>query len=243
MREPLGGSLIGLLLLVVGALGILRVARAGGPYRLGPWPGLARRGAGLLLACAAVLAGLDTWLGPPQRPLPDLVLLAGLSSVPLVLASVIVQSPGAAAAACGAYLLPRSLLSLLDGALDPPPLLLIPTLAFEFAAWLRAADLRALAAAWPRRRVRWQRRDRRPRTITPARAALAGAGFGLLLPLVERPFALLLGAPPQAWPIDQTTTAAILAGLLCALVCGAASAGPALSRVRGRARPRPAAPK
>jgi len=220
MREPL----VGLVLLVVGALGVVRLARAGGPYRLGPWPGLSRRGAYLLLACAAVLAGLDTGLGAPQRALPDLVLLAGLSSVPLILASLIVQSPGAAAAACGAYLLPRSLLSLLDGAFDPPPLLLVPTLAFELAAWLRAVDLRALATAWPGRPRPWRRRDRRPRTVTPGRATLAGACFGLVLPLVERPFALLLGADPAGWPLDQTLAAAGLAGVLCAGLCAVAGA-------------------
>jgi hypothetical protein len=218
MRESFAGPLIGLLLLVVGALGVVRLAQDGGPYRLGPWPGLSRRGAGLLLGCAALLAGLATWLGAPQRAVPDLVLLAGLSSLPLVLASLVVQSPGAAAAACGAYLLPRSLLSLLDSSLDPPPLLLVPTLAFEVAAWLRASDLRALATAWPRHRVRWQRRDRRPRSFGLIRATLAGAVFGLLLPLVERPFALLLGAPPQAWPLDQTMAAAVLAGVAAAAI-------------------------
>jgi hypothetical protein len=171
----------------------------------------------VLLGCAAMLAGLDVWLGPPRQALPDVVLLGALSVAPLALASVVVRTPGAATAACGAYLLPRSVLSLVDASIEPPPLLLVPSLAFELAAWLRPADL-----AWLRRRSRWQRRPPRvQRQLSARRTALGGASFGLVLGLVQRPFALLLGASPSAWPLDQTALAAVLASLACAGLCAA----------------------
>jgi hypothetical protein len=142
-----------------------------GPYRAGPWPGLTVRGAAVLLVLAAVLA-------IAQLVTNDGLPMAVLSIVPLALATRLVRMPGAASAVCGAYLLPRSLASLLDPRLELPPLLLIPTMLFDLAVWLRPHDLTVL---WPRRKTLWRRRVRVIRALSAWRGAFAGAVFGSTL--------------------------------------------------------------
>ncbi len=133
-----------------------------GPYRTGPWPGLTLRGAGALLAHALLLALLAELWWP-------------LSVLPLVSATVLMRMPGVASAVTGAYLLPRTLLSLLSG--SPLPLLLLaPAMAFDLIVWLRRDDL-------PRRRNRWRKRVRRPRELQVWRVGLATALFEVLLVL------------------------------------------------------------
>jgi hypothetical protein len=132
----------------------------GGPYRAGPWPGLTLRGALLIVLHAGLLAILaETWWP--------------LSVLPLLTITVLMRMPGAASAVSGAYLLPRSLLTL-TGALGMAPLLLAPAMAFDLVVWLRADDI-------PRRRSRWRKRDRRPRTVRAWRLALATVVFEVLL--------------------------------------------------------------
>ena len=124
-----------------------------GPYRVGPWPGLTPTGALILLGCAVLLAAVaETVVGSPRRALPDLPILAVGTLVPMLLGTRIVRAPGAASAICGAYLMPRTLISLVEPRLEPPPLLLVPALAFDLALWARAADLARIANAWPRLR-------------------------------------------------------------------------------------------
>ena len=161
---------VSLLLALVGGLATWWLARGGGPYRLGPWPGLSPRGAGLLLACAVLLAAGQLVLGPPQQPLPDLAQLAVVTLAPLALATRIVVAPGVASAVCGAYLLPRALVSLANSGVELPPPLIVPAMLFDLAVWLRRGDIRL-----PRWRQGWRRKTRIIRTITPWRAAIGGA--------------------------------------------------------------------
>jgi hypothetical protein len=182
-----------------------------GPYRLGPWPGLTPKGAGVLLGCALLLAAIELLLGDAQRALPDMAVLGPATLAPLALATRIVKTPGAAAAVCGAYLLPRAVISLVNPSVTLPPLLLIPALAFDIAVWLRADDLKN---AW-RARQRWRQRKRVDRRIGPRRALAAGAVFGLVLAAVEPPFAILLGADPPNWSGPEL----LLAGVACVLGC------------------------
>src|SRR4051812_26929393 len=107
-----------------------------GPYRAGPWPGLTVAGALVLLGCAGLLALGEGLVGLPRQPLWDLRVYGLVSLLPLGVATLVVRAPGAAAAVCGAYLLPRSLLSVLLPGLEPPPLLLVPAVAFDLCAWL-----------------------------------------------------------------------------------------------------------
>jgi hypothetical protein len=146
-----------------GPLDRLRALReAQGPYRTGPWPGLTLRGAGLLLAHAVSL-GLLTELWWP------------LSVLPVLSVTLLMRMPAVASATCGAYLLPRAVLSLLLG-WPLPPFLLAPAMVFDLIVWLRRDDL----PRW--RRNRWRKRVRRPRTLVPWRVAAAAAVFeGLLL--------------------------------------------------------------
>jgi hypothetical protein len=196
-----------------------------GPYRAGPWPGLTPTGALILLGCAVLLGLAHTAIGNPHRALPDLPLLATTTLVPLLLGTRIVSAPGAASAVCGAYLMPRALISLVEPELEPPPLLLVPALAFDVAVWLRGADLAHIARAWPRRERRW--RKRRPpiqRRLDWPRAAFAGGLFGLVLSAVEPPFALLYGADPSHWTPTELGVAGGLAVVACALVASMLSA-------------------
>ena len=197
----------------------------GSPYRAGPWPGLTPTGALILLGCAVLLGLVQTVIGNPHRGLPDLPLLAVATLVPLLLGTRIVSAPGAASAVCGAYLMPRTLISLVQPELEPPPLLLVPALAFDVAVWIRGADLARVAHAWPRREQRWrQRRGRIQRRLDWRRAAFAGGVFGLVLTAVEPPFAILYGADPSYWTPTELGLAGGLAVVGCALVASMLSA-------------------
>jgi hypothetical protein len=211
-------------LVLVGGLGTWRVARAGRPYRRGPWPGLSVHGAGLLLGCALLLGGGLLVLNSPSRALPDLPILTIVACAPLALATRFSAAPGAASAVCGAYLLPRTLLSLVDPTVDPPPLLLVPAVAFDLTAWLRPSDLAGLLRIWPRKRSAWRARDRRPRRLRRWRAAAAGAMFGAVLAAVEPPFAVLLGGDRALWSGTPLLAAAAYSALGCAIVGLAVSA-------------------
>ena len=171
-----------------------------GGYRVGPWPGLTPRGAAALLLAALAMGVAQLLIGPVDGPWPDLAVLGATAFAPLVVATRLTGVPGAAAAVSGAYLLPRTLVSLLEPSIAPPPLLLVPALAYDVSAWLRASDLAGVASVWPGRANPWRRkRVRQPRRVGTARAAIAGAIFGLVLAAVQPPFAILLGGDPAAW--------------------------------------------
>jgi hypothetical protein len=112
-------------------------------------------------------------------------------------------------------LLPRTLVSLFEPTIGPPPLLLVAALAFDLVAWLSTDDLRSLKNVWPGRARAWRKRHRRPRHVSLGRAVLAGASFGLGLSIVEPPFAILLGTDPSAW----SGSAGWLAAGTCVVVC------------------------
>ena len=171
-----------------------------GPYRAGPWPGLTLRGAAVLLGCAALLALELAVTGSPHQAWPDLVLLGVTALLPLLVATNVTQMPGAAAAVCGAYLLPRSLLSLAQPQIELPPLLLIPALVFDLSWWLRE------------RPSRKRRRTPRPR-LTRWRAALAGGLFGVVLCAVEPAFELL---QRRDWSDNGFWPAIVVTGAVCA---------------------------
>lgn len=161
-----------------------------GPYRVGPWPGLSASGGVVLLACAALIAASEALVG--SRVLPVL----GVSALlPMALATRIVNTPGAAAAVCGAYLLPRTLLTLAKPDIVLPPLLLVPAFAFDIALWLRWSDLK-----------RARRKQRVLRVVTRRRAAFGGALFGVVLCAVQPTFELL--------PSLVTVAACTVAGLV-----------------------------
>jgi hypothetical protein len=209
--------------------GLAAVARRGGsfgsPYRVGPWPGLTWRGAGVLVVCAGMLVGGELIVGSPSRAWPDLVWLGLVDVAPPLVATCLVLAPGCTSAVCGVYLLGRSLASLVEPSLELPPLLLPSAVACDLAVWLRRADLR-----WPTRQV-WRRRSRVQRGLTAWRAAFGGLAFGVVLALVEPPFRLLLGSDPSGWAASQQLLAAVSAGVGCAL------AGAALERITNRPRP------
>jgi hypothetical protein len=187
--------------------------RLGARYRAGPWPGLTPTGAGALLACAGLLAGGQFLVGAATRPLPDLPIVALAVFVPLVLATRITRIPGAAVGACGAYLLPRTLASVVNPSIDPPALLLVPTVAFELLVWVQSGDV---SRVWWRTNT-WRRRARRVRNVERRRVAVGGAAFGLVFAVTVPPMAILIGANPVAWSgWDQW-----LATVLCAIVCAA----------------------
>jgi hypothetical protein len=228
---------VGGLLLALAALALLwRLARRGGPYRAGPWPGLTFRGAGLLLAHALLLAGTQLMLGAAEvdlaarSALPWLPLVAAGSVGTLVLAARLMCMPGAASAVCGAYLLPRSLASLLVPGLAPPPLLWPPTLALELALWLRGSDVAAVVGVWRPRgpaalRRAWRPRDHRTRAFSARRAGFAGGVFGLLLATLEPAHALFLGSDPARWAAEHGVPAALAAMLAGGLVAGVIGRG------------------
>jgi hypothetical protein len=185
------------------------------PYRAGPWPGLTAHGAEVLLGWAALLAAALTLVGSPRQPWPDLPLLALASLAPLALATRLTRLPGAAVAVCGAYLLPRTLLSLVVPNLEPPPLLLVPALGFELCLWLRLADLAALRNVWPRGQQPWRKRRPAVRKIGTRRAAISGAVYAALLAVIVPPWTILLGGDPTSWTGDVYalgTAAAVLLG-------------------------------
>ena len=206
------------------------------PYRAGPWPGLTGRGAWVLVGYAGLL-----WLGvlaagSPRQPLPDLALLAFVSCVPLLMATRVTRVPGAASAVCGAYLLPRTVVSLFIANLEPPPLLLVPTLAMDAVMWLRAADAVGWRDLLPRKPGTWpMRRGRVRRDLHPARAAIAGAIYGAVLSAVVPPWAILLGgSDPALWAGPMFWLGMLAAALVCALE-GWLIVGPGSSRRRSAA--------
>ncbi len=135
----------------------------GGPYRAGPWPGLTLRGAGLVLLHALVLAVLAEMWVP-------------LTVLPVLSATWLMRMPGVASGVVGAYLLPRSVLSLALG-MALPPLLLAPAMAFDVLVWLRADDLPRL------KRNKWRKRNRSPRELKLWRVAAAAIVYEALLVL------------------------------------------------------------
>jgi hypothetical protein len=187
------------------------------PYRSGPWPGLTPRGAALLLACAAFLAVGQLLIGPLAKPLPDLPVLGITALMPLAIAERIIRAPGAATAVAGAYLLPRATLSLLVPTIPPPPLLLVPALAFDLALWLDTSHLVAVLDLLPASLRRWRPRSKRSHDQFPrGRALLAGATFGLVLSLVEPAYQLFLGANPTTWSGPVLWVAIVATTLVCA---------------------------
>jgi hypothetical protein len=190
----------------------------GSPYRSGPWPGLTPRGAAILLACAVFLAIGQVLIGPIETPLPDLPLLGLTALLPLAIAERIVRAPGAATAVCGAYLLPRATISLLIPTVPPPPLLLVPAIAFDLVLWLHGSHLAAVRELWPRRQQVWRRRPKTASTpFSRSRALIAGGFFGLVVSLVEPSYQVFFGANPQTWFGPSVW----IAGAITTLVCGA----------------------
>jgi hypothetical protein len=187
-----------------------------GPYRAGPWPGLTPAGARVLLACAAFLAVGQILIGPPMRPLPDLAVTGGTALLPLLVAIRLVRAPGAVMAVCGAYLLPASLTSLLRPSIPPPPLLLVPAVAFELALWLNGAHFAAFTDLLPRRKSPVHRPRAARESPTRLRAAFAGAVFGLTLAIVEPAYQLFLGGDPAAWSGQARWAALPVTALVCA---------------------------
>ncbi|HEY1292448.1 MAG TPA: hypothetical protein VGJ60_05075 [Chloroflexota bacterium] len=168
------------------------------PYRAGPWPGLTPRGAGLLLACAGFLAVGQVLIGPLEKPLPDLVVLGVTALMPMAIAERIIRAPGAAAATCGAYLLPRSLISLLYPGIASPPLLLVPAITLDLVLWVDTSHLSALRELLPGGHPT-QRTQRAATPFSRTRALIAGGAFGLVLSLVEPAYQVFLGASSTTW--------------------------------------------
>ena len=179
--------------------------------RAGPWPGLTPRGAALLLACAIFLGVGQILVGPPTKPVPDLPVTAVTALLPLVVATRLVRAPGAASGVCGAYLLPASTIALLQPAVAPPPLLLVPAVVFDLALWIQATDVTALLPDTGRQ---WRKRST-ARDPTTLRATLAGVVFGVVLNVVEVPFRLFLGGDPSAWSGANIWVAAVASALAC----------------------------
>jgi hypothetical protein len=185
-------------------------------YRVGPWPGLTPRGAAILLACAVFLAIGQVMVGPPGSPLPDLPVLGVTALLPLVVGARILRTPGSASAIAGVYLLPASLVSLLMPSIQPPPLLLVPAVAFDVGLWLQPAHLVALAGLWPGRASPGRRHRVPALQLTRLRAVAAGAVFGLVLALIEPPFRLFLGAQPAVWSAPELWLATVVTTAACA---------------------------
>ena len=216
------GVLVSLTFLVLGGLGVLRWRT--GDYRAGPWPGLTARGGGLLLACAALLGGIHGLIGEPRRAWPDLLLLALSTLAPLLLATRMMRVPGAASAVCGAFLLPRSLASLVEPGLEPPALLLVPSVVFDVLVWGRHSDVVSLAGLVPGPRPRRGRRVKATRRLSAWRVALAGAAYGAVLTAVVPPWATLLGRVD--WNAGETLATGAVAAVLCGALSLLAAGGP-----------------
>jgi hypothetical protein len=180
-------------LALVGALAVWRLRAPLQTYRAGPWPGLTTRGAGLLVGHALLLAAELVLAGNPPRTWTDLAWLSLASLAPLVLATCLVRMPGVASAVCGAYLLPRSMISLVEPSIPLPPPLIVPALVFDLVVWLRADDLRAVVQAWPRGRVTWRTPDRGPRRLSAWRVGLASLAFVAVLVVLAPAFAAFSG--------------------------------------------------
>lgn len=218
-------AVLSLLLVALGLCGIERLTHEGQPLRSGPWPGLTPRGAGVVLLHALVLGALLLLPGAiglslePATQIAYLALMSVLCVAVLVLAESILRVPGVGVAICAVCLLPLTLLSLMVPAVSPPLELVAPATIFDLVLWVRPSDARALLDVWPRRSARrvWRRRDTRPRLVTPARAARAGASFGLVLAVLAPPSAELLGvgrgSPDRLLLVVTVVVAAGLAAL------------------------------
>ncbi len=179
----------------------------------------------MVLACAGFLAIGQLLIGPLTKPVPDLTLLGVTALVPLALAERILRVPGSATAACGAYLLPRSLVSLLLPTIPQPPLLLVPTVVFDLLLWLNASHVYAFADAIrdavPARLRVWRASSAHPPPISSLafsrpRAVFGGAAFGLVLSLVEPSYQIFLGGDPALWSGPLVWVAAGITTLVCA---------------------------
>jgi hypothetical protein len=162
---------------------------------------LTASGAGVLLGGALLLGVGQILIGTPRSALPDLPVLGVTALFPVAIAMRMIQTPGVASAVCGAYLLPRTLLSLVQPGLELPPLLLAPALAFDAAWWLLP--------------------------ITRRREAIAGACFGLTLAVVEPSWAIFLGGDPALWSGTNVLLAGAATVLACALVAPVSAPGTA----------------
>ena len=237
------------LALVLAALGLHRaIVGTGRPLRTGPWPGLTALGAGLLLADALLLAGGQLVAGPPEvdaslrSALPYIPSAVLGAVVPLLLAARSTGMPGAVSAVTGAYLLPRSAVSLVFPSIALPPLLLVSAVVLDLALWLRSSDLAWLGHAWPLRRAMRLRRVVEsgadgPRTLSPGRAALGCALFAVALAAIEPANSGLLGASPSLWAAETVVWAGALSAALAGAV-GWALAATSLPIPGRSARPR-----
>jgi len=181
----------------------------------------------MVLACAGFLAVGQVLIGPIGKPVPDLTVLGVTVLIPLALAERILRVPGSATAACGAYLLPRSLISLLVPGIAQPPQLLVPTIVFDLVLWLDASHLYALRDAirdaLPARLRLWRARGTQATAsssvpFTRTRALVGGGAFGLVLSLVEPSYEIFLGGDPALWTGPPVWVAAVLTTLVCAAV-------------------------
>ena len=117
---------------------------------------------------------------------------------------------------CGAYLLPRATLSLLVPTIPPPPLLLVPAIAFDLGLWLDASHVSAIVDMLPRRMRVWRtRRKTATGQFSRGRALVAGAIFGLVLSLVEPAYQVFLGANPSTWSGPALWIAAVATTAVC----------------------------
>ncbi len=228
-------SLLGLLLLAVGLAALRLVVGAGATYRVGPWPGLTPRGAGLLLACSVALAGTQLALGRAEVEVAaraPLTYVAGATfgaTLVLTLAARLAQMPGTALAVCGAYLLPRSVVSLLAPGIALPAFLLVPSALLELALWARG-PLSAIRAAWWRRSpVKPLPATRGDRCVEPGRAALGGALFGACLAVLEPTSAIVQGADASTW-MQALALLVVVVGPVGAFAGWLAAASPGVSR-------------
>lgn len=230
-----GGSVIGVALgvalLLLGAALWRRLDPTRRPLRQGPWPGLSPAGGSLVLVYAVLimgahlLAGAASWSIRERTPLPYLPWITAADVFLLVHAAYTLPVPGLSSAVAGAYLLPRSLVSLGLRDIALPPLLLPAAMMLDVVLWTRAADLLSLRGLWPRRGSRARRHLWRPRTTSPRkptvrRSIFGGALYGLLLVAFETPTALLLGAPGSVWTADAVGVSAVVSAAV-----GAVSAG------------------
>ena len=167
----------------------------------------------MLLACAVFLAIGQVLVGPPSKPVPDLTVVAVTALLPVIVAVRLVKTPGVASGVCGAYLLPASTVALVQPSIAPPPLLLVPAVAFDLILWLQPVHLRRLLPT----HLRARHAKPSPQQPTTLRATLAGAAFGVVLAAVEVPFRLFLGGDAAAW----SGASVWLAAAATALGCGA----------------------
>lgn len=242
-----GAGGLGAALAVAAGLMACWLAHLGG-YRRGPWPGLTGRGAGLLIVVAVCLVGCEAALGPAawdasqQVALPFLPLEATLSVMPLVLVARLTSMPWTATAVAGAYLLGRSLVSLIEPAVAAPPLILVGAMALDCTLWVQARDVARLADLWPRRgeamaRWAWRRERTSERGFRVGRAVAGGLAFALTLAIVEPPFSVLLGADPSAWSLREQWLAPILASAGAAVAAWAMASAPIPWQLGIRLRP------